>query len=106
MRPKFELHRGQKMKKLLTLVMAVLSVGFVASTGEAKTSESSATTVAANAANPQINVRLGGNNRRRNRRVVRTTRVSPNGRRIVTRTYRPNGRVVTRKRVIRRYRRY
>ena len=94
------------MKKLLTLVLAVLSVGFVASAVEAKASGTSAATVAANAANPQIGIRIGGNNRRRNRRVVRTTRVSPNGRRIVTRTYRTNGRVVTRRHVIRRYRRY
>lgn len=89
------------MKKLLALTLAVLSVGFVISPVQAKTTESSANTIKANSLEPQYR------NRQRNRRVVRTTRVSRNGRRIVTRTIRPNGRVVVRKRVIRRpYRRY
>lgn len=95
------------MKKLLALALSVISIGFVASSVEAKAVKSSATTITANAGEPQIRVQLGNRNRRRNRRVVRTTRVSPNGRRVVNRTYRSNGRrVVVRKRVYRRpYRR-
>lgn len=95
------------MKKLLTLALSVLSIGFVASSVEAKSSASSPTTITANAAEPQLRVVVGGRNRRTNRRVnrrvVRTRRISPNGRRVVTRTYRRNGTVVTRRRVIRRY---
>lgn len=92
------------MKKILTTALMVVSVGLVTSSAKADASKISA---AANGnAEPQIIVRSG--NRRRNRRVYRTTRISPNGRRVVTRTYRANGRrVVVRKRVIRRpYRRY
>ena len=95
------------MKKLLALALSVLSVGFVVSSAEAKAAGSPAATVTTNAGEPQINIRLG-NNRRRNRRVVRRTRVSRDGRRIVTRTTRSNGRrTVTRTRTVRRpYRRY
>ena len=94
------------MKKFLALSLSILSIGFVVSPVEAKASETSVIKSAENTVAPQIRVQIGGNNRRRNRRVVRTTRVSRNGRRIVTKTYRPNGRVVTRRRVIRRNVRY
>jgi hypothetical protein len=96
------------MKKLLTLVLLLLSIGFIASPAKAKATESPATIIVANTASAaQIKVQIGGNNRRRNRRIIRTTRVSPNRRRVVTRTtYRGNGRIVTRKRVIRQNRRY
>ena len=92
------------MKKFLALTLSVLSIGFAASSVEAKAAESPVSEITAKAVS-QIRVRIGGTHRRR-RRVVRTTRVSPNGRRVVTRTYRPNGQVVTRKRVIRRNRNY
>ena len=95
------------MKKLSALALSVLSISFAVSSVEAKTIETGVNTFAINAELPQIRVRIGSeNNRRRNRRVIKTTRVSRNGRRVVTKTYRPNGRVVTRKRVIRRNVRY
>ena len=89
------------MKKFLTLMLTVLSIGFVASAAEAKTAATeNAVTVAAES---QINIRLGNRRRRQvvrrrvvrrpvvRRRVITTRRVTPNGRRVVRR------RVITRR---------
>lgn len=85
------------MKKLLSLSILTLSaIAFVPSV-EAKTGSATTTTVAANSiAAPQINIQLGRNNRRINRRAVRTyTRNVRRGRVIYRETYRvvyrPNG---------------
>jgi hypothetical protein len=95
------------MKKLLALTLSVASFGFAASSVEAKATESPATTVTINAAEPQIRVQIG-QNRRNNRRIIRNNRV-----RTVTQTrivrvgrqryretiqvrYLPNGRTQTR----------
>ncbi len=87
------------MKKLLTTVLLFASaVIFVPST-EAKTGNSNLT--ANNAADPQINVRIG-QPRRNNRRarVVNRTRIVRQGFRTYRETiqtrYQPNGRVTTR----------
>jgi len=83
------------MKKLLVIALSVLSIGFAASAAEAKTSNSAAVAVTANAAgDPQIRVQIGGR-QRRNRRVVRRV--------ITTRRARGN-RVVVRRRVVTRRR--
>lgn len=89
------------MKKLLGLTLSLASIGFVASSAEAKVatpSAAAATTVAANAAAPQ----WGNRNRRwRNRRVRVTTqsRLVRVGRRVYRETYQirylPNGRTQT-----------
>ena len=95
------------MKRLLTLVLAVLSVGFVALPAEGKASRTPAATVAVK---EQIRIQIGRRNRNRNRyrRVRRTivTRVVWIGRHryreTIEVTYLPNGRTLTR--VIRRER--
>jgi hypothetical protein len=98
------------MKRLLALTLSLASIGFVASSAEAKaagTSKSSAATVAVA---PQVRIQLGGrrNNRRFNRRVrtVTQTRLVRYGRQVFRETYQitylPNGR--TRVRVINRVR--
>ena len=53
------------MKKLLALA----SIGFAASSVEAKATESAAKNITANAVEPQTRIRIG--NRNRNRRVIR-----------------------------------
>lgn len=88
------------MKKFLALALLLgTSVIFVPSI-EAKTNNTLALT---NSANPQINIRIG---RQRRKRVVTRTRVTRSGRYIyretVRTTYWPNGRVTTQ--VIRRVR--
>ena len=86
------------MKKLLSISILTLSaIAFVPSV-EARTGNATTTaTLAANSiAAPQINIQLGRNNRRINRRAVRTyTRNVRRGRVIYRETYRvvyrPNG---------------
>jgi hypothetical protein len=94
------------MKKILALTLSLASIGFVATSAEAKTagsSNSSATTISAVA--PQGRIQLGGNrrnNRRFNHRVrtVTQTRLVRVGRRTFRETYQitylPNGRTQTR----------
>lgn len=91
------------MKKLLGLALSLASIGFVASSAEAKATGSSATaatTVSANAAAPQWRNRdwRGRNNRRV--RVVTQTRTVRRGRALYRETYQirylPNGRTQTR----------
>lgn len=92
------------MKKLLTLVLSLASVGFVASSAEAKEagrSNSPAATMAASAIAPQWGNRRGrgrGNNRRV--RVVTQTRLVRVRRQVYRETYQvrylPNGRTQTR----------
>ena len=94
------------MKKLLALALSLASIGFVASSAEAKSSASSnasAATLAAVA--PQGNRRFGQgrwNNRRYNRhaRTVTQTRLVRYGRQTFRETYQvtylPNGRTQTR----------
>jgi hypothetical protein len=98
--------KGKIMKKLLALALSLASIGFAASTSEAKTlgsSNSSAVIIAAAA--PQGSIQFGQgrrNNRRFNRRVrvVTQTRLVRYGRRIFRETYQimylPNGRTQTR----------
>jgi hypothetical protein len=98
--------KGKNMKKLLSLALSLASIGFVASSAEAKASEASiapATTIAATA--PQVRIQLGGgrrNDRRYNRRVrtVTQTRLVRYGRQVIRETYQttylPNGRTQTR----------
>lgn len=90
------------MKKLLALTLSLASIGFVATSVEAKaagSSNSSATRTAAVV--PQVRIQLGGN-RRNNRRVrtVTQTRLVRAGRRTFRETYQvtylPNGRTQTR----------
>jgi hypothetical protein len=90
------------MKKLLTLALAVASLGFVTS-AEAKTAETPSTGITANAAAPQIRVRIG--QPRRNRRNYRgyrnygqwrSNQVRNRRARVVTQTYWRNGRRYTR----------
>jgi hypothetical protein len=79
------------MKKLLALTLSLASVGFVASSTEAK----------AAAAAPQVRVQIG-QGRRYNRRVrvVNQTRLVRSGRQVYRETYQirylPNGRTQTR----------
>ncbi len=94
------------MKKLLALTLSLASIGFVATSAEAKASESlnsAAANVAAVA--PQGNIYIGPgrrNNRRFNRRVrtVMQTRMVRYGRQVFRETfqvtYLPNGRTHTR----------
>ena len=86
------------MKKFLALSALVASIGFGALSAEAKSSNSSAIGTESNAAAGQINIQLGGRNRRA--RTVTSTRIVRVGRQryreTYQTTYRPNGRVVTR----------
>ena len=91
------------MKRLLGLTLSLASIGFVASSAEAKAAEPSvspATTIAANAAEPQWR-----NRNRRGRyngrvRAVTQTRLVRRGRQVYRETYQvrylPNGRIQTR----------
>jgi len=85
------------MKKLLALTLSLASLGFVASSAEAKTAAS----LSANAVAPQVRVQLG-RGRRYNRRVriVTQTRLVRHGRQVYRETYQtrylPNGRTQTR----------
>jgi hypothetical protein len=90
------------MKKLLTLALAVASLGFVPA-AEAKTAETPSTSMTANAGAAQIRVRIG--QPRRNRRNYRRYRnygqwrrnqVRNRRTRVVTQTYWRNGRRYTR----------
>jgi hypothetical protein len=91
------------MKKLLTLALAVASLGFVPSAAEAKTAETPSTSMTANAGAPQIRIRIG--QPRRNRRNYRGYRNYGQWRRnqmgnrrarFTTQTYWRNGRRYTR----------
>lgn len=85
------------MKKLLALTLTLASIGFVASSAEAKSSGSTSAAVASPAS-----VQWRGDNRRYNRRVRTTTqtRLVRHGRRVFRETYQitywPNGRTQTR----------
>jgi hypothetical protein len=95
------------MKKILALTLSLASIGFVASSAEAKAAQSSispATIIAANSAVPQVRIQIGSgrrNNRRNNRRVRTTTqtRLVRYGRQVYRETYQlmylPNGRTQT-----------
>lgn len=94
------------MKKLLALTLSLASIGFVASSAEAKATgrvATQTTLIAANAS-PQVRIQLGGGrrNHRYNRRVriVTQTRLVRAGRRVYRETYQimywPNGRTQTR----------
>jgi hypothetical protein len=90
------------MKKLLALALSLASIGFAASSAEAKVTKSSiapATTIAAKAAAPQWQDRNWGRRNRRNNSHVRVTtqsRLVRYGRQIFRETYQvrylPNGR--------------
>jgi hypothetical protein len=88
------------MKKLLALTLSLASIGFVASSAEAKTSGTNSA-AAINAAAPAT-VQWRRNNRRYNRRVrtVTQSRLVRYGRRVFRETYQitywPNGRTQTR----------
>jgi len=92
------------MKKLMALALSLASLGFVASSAEAKTSKaanSQAVAIATNAAQPQWQNRgrWGGRNNRR-AHVSTQTRLVRRGRQIFRETYQvrylPNGRTVVR----------
>lgn len=93
------------MKKLLALTLSLASIGFAASSTEAKTTKTSTdsiATVAANAPAPQWRNRDNRWSRRNNRRVYVTTqtRLVRYGRQLFRETYQvrhlPNGRTVAR----------
>jgi hypothetical protein len=93
------------MKKLLALTLSLASIGFAASSAEAKTTKTSTdsiATVASNAPAPQWQNRNNRWGRRNNRRVYVTTqtRLVRYGRQLFRETYQvrylPNGRTVTR----------
>lgn len=96
------------MRKLLALTLSLATLGFVASSAEAKTTETSltsATTVSTNALPPQIRIQLGRDGRRWRRgddrlRTVTQTRLVRYGwqtfRETYETTYMPNGNVRTR----------
>jgi hypothetical protein len=102
----------RKMRKLLALALSLATMGFVASSAEAKSTETSinaATTVSTNALPPQIRIQLGGRRRGwrndgwRNAhrfRTVTSTRLVRYGwqtyRETYETTYMPNGNVRTR----------
>ena len=89
------------MKKLLALTLSLASIGFVASSAEAKAPEAKISTAAINSAAPAT-VQWRRDNRRNNRRVrtVTQSRLVRAGRRIFRETYQitywPNGRTQTR----------
>jgi hypothetical protein len=64
------LSRRKGMKRLLALTLSLASIGFVASSAEAKTDKSFAHTATANAVR-QITIRIGSGSRRYNRRYNR-----------------------------------
>lgn len=90
------------MKKLLALTLSLASLGFVASSAEAKASESKLSptvAIATNAAQPQWRNQDGWGRRNRNNRRVRVstqTRLVRYGRQVFRETYQvrylPNGR--------------
>ena len=84
------------MKKLLALVLSVLSVGFVGVPANAKATESPSANIAANSVNPQIQIQIGRRNRYRRTRVVTQRRIVRIGRywyrEIIQIKYLPNGR--------------
>src|SRR5688572_27038661 len=93
------------MRKLLALALSLATIGFVASSADAKAASASNATMAATAnALPQGGLRLGQGrrNRRYNRRVrtVTQSRLVRVGRRVYRETYQimylPNGRTNTR----------
>lgn len=90
------------MKKLLALTLSLASIGFVASSAEAKASGSSNSAAVINAAAAPATVQWRRNDRRYNRRVrtVTQSRLVRVGRRIFRETYQitylPNGRTQTR----------
>lgn len=93
------------MKKLLGLALSLASIGFVASSAEAKTAKTSmaaTTTIAANAPEPQWQNQNNRWGRRNNRRahVTTQTRLVRYGRQVFRETYQvrylPNGRTTTR----------
>jgi hypothetical protein len=95
------------MKKLLALTLSLASIGFVASSAEAKTAKTSnasaATTIVANAPEVQWRDRDRGRwGRRNNNRVAVTTqtRLVRYGRQLFRETYQirylPNGRTIAR----------
>jgi hypothetical protein len=95
------------MKKILAFTLSLASIGFVASSVEAKANVSSITpaTAVANTAGPQVTIQLGQgrrNDRRYNRRArtVTQTRLVRYGRQVIRETYQityfPNGRTQTR----------
>lgn len=102
------------MKKLLALTLSLAAIGGVVTSAEAKAAESStsAATIVANSAAPQVRIQIGQgrrNNRWGNRRAhtVTQTRLVRVGRRLYRETYQitylPNGRtqirVISRTRV-------
>jgi hypothetical protein len=92
------------MKKILALTLSLASIGFVASSAEAKANDSIAKTAIAASAAPQVRIQLGGGRRngRFNRRAptVTQTRFVRAGRRVYRETYQitywPNGGTQTR----------
>ena len=94
------------MKKILALTLSLASIGLVASSAEAKTAKTaiaSATTITANAPEPQWGNRGQGRwSRRNNRRahVTTQTRLVRYGRQVYRETYQirylPNGRTISR----------
>lgn len=83
------------MKKLLSLLLSLASVGVIAWSAEAKAAES-ATTIAA----PQVRIQIGPRRRHARRvRVFTQARIVHIGRRVYRETYRvrylPNGRTQT-----------
>ena len=77
------------MKKLLALTLSLASIGFVASSAEAKASGASNSVAATNATAAPATVQWGRNNRRANRRVrtVTQSRLVRVGRRVFRETY-------------------
>jgi hypothetical protein len=102
-RAQASIEKGKNMKKILSLALTLASIGFVASSAEAKTPGAANSSVVAAAA-PQVRIQLGGGrrNRRYNRRVrtVTQTRFVRYGRQAYRETYQitylPNGRTQTR----------
>lgn len=96
------------MKKLLSLTLALATLGFVGTAAEAKAAETShnaVTTVSTNAVTPQIRVQIGRGRRGRWRndhrfRTVTQTRLVRYGWQVYRETYQttymPNGNVRTR----------
>ena|ERR1051325_4732400 len=91
--------QGENMKRLIVFVLSLASIGFVASSAEAKAAElsmSPAAVISTSAVAPQRR----GDWRGRRARVVTRTRLVRSGRRVYRETYQirymPNGRTVTR----------
>lgn len=100
----FFYREGENMKKILALALSLASLGFVASSAEAKTrgaSVSPAVTIATNAAQGQWRNRDRWNRRNNHRvRVSTQTRLVRYGRQVFRETYQvrylPNGRTQVR----------